>query len=301
MEFGGAGVRGIKVEKIPFDQKEMNIDVDGLFKSIKEKKPSLVLLGGSVILFPQPVKEAREAVNEFGGYLGYDASHVLGLIAGGQFQDPVGDGADIVPSSTHKTFPGPQGGIILCKKSLSKRVDLAMFPGLTSNHHLHRLAGLAIALAEMEKYGQEYAKQMVKNAKALAEELYSMGFSVLCEHKGFTESHQVLMDVSKLGGGSSVSKLLERANIICNKNLLPWDKIGKADNPSGVRLGTSEVTRLGLKEREMRQVADYIKKVIIDKKKPEQVALEVKDFIKNFNVIKYTFTSSDEAYKYLSL
>lgn len=206
-----------------------------------------------------------------------------------------------MPSSTHKTFPGPQGGIILCERELGTRVDKAVFPGLTSNHHLHRLAGLAIALAEMERFGKEYAAQIVRNAKALAEALSSLGFDVLCGHKGFTKSHQVLVDVTKLGGGHRVSGLLEQANIICNKNLLPWDDLSRVDTPSGIRLGVQEVTRLGLKESGMRQVAEFMKQTALDGKDAQVVAGEVSEFIGGFSTVKYAFNSRIKAYEYIKI
>ncbi len=301
MEFGGAGVRGLKVKPLPFDTEEMNIDIDAAVKGIAKTKPQLVLLGGSVILFPQPTKEVGAAVAEYGGCLGYDAAHVLGLIAGGEFQDPLAEGAHIVPSSTHKTFPGPQGGIILCVRELGRRVDKAVFPGLTSNHHLHRLAGLAIALAEMERFGKEYTVQTVRNAKALAEALSALGFDVVCGHKGFTKSHQVLVDVARLGGGHRVSGLLEQANIICNKNLLPWDELSRVDAPSGIRLGVQEVTRLGLKKADMRQVAEFMKQTAIDGRDPKVVAGEVGEFIGGFSTVKYAFSSRVKAYEYIKI
>jgi glycine hydroxymethyltransferase len=298
MEFGGAGVRGLKVESLPFNPEEMNVDLDATIRKIREVKPTLIFLGGSVILFPVPIKEIKEASEEAGSSLVYDASHVLGLIAGKQFQDPIGEGVDVLTSSTHKTFPGPQGGIICCKKSLAEESDKAVFPGLVSNHHLHHIAALAIALLEMEKFGVEYAKQTIKNAKALAENLYNQGFDVICADKGFTESHQVLVDVSKFGGGAKTADLLEKANIICNKNLIPKDNLKNAENPSGIRLGTAEITRLGLKEKDMENVATYIRKAIIDRVDPLKVAKEVKKFMKKFSTIKYCFQKRSQAYKY---
>ena len=301
MDFGGAGIRNLKVLGLPFNPEEMNIDVDAAVKKIFEIKPKIVFLGGSVILFPQPIKEIKMAVKEVKGYVAYDGSHVLGLIAGGQFQDPLGEGADILSSSTHKTFPGPQGGIICCRKDLAEKMDKAIFPGLVSNHHLHHIAGLTIALLEMEKFGVEYAKQTIKNAKALAENLYNYGFDVVCANKGFTESHQVLINVSKFGGGKPVANLLEKANIICNKNLLPRDKPKSAENPSGIRLGTPEITRLGMKEREMEQIATFIKQTIIDREKPEVIAKKVKNFTRKFLTLKYCFQKGKKAYEYFSL
>jgi len=298
MAFGGAGVRGLKVTYLPFDAVEMNIDLDATAKKIRAIKPNLIILGGSIILFPPPVKEIRVLADGCGAYLAYDAAHVLGLIAGGQFQDPLREGVHVISSSTHKTFPGPQGGIILCGKEFAKRVDQAILPGLQSNHHLHHVAGLAIALLEMLQFGKEYASQIIKNAKALAESLNNYGFKVLGEHKGFTESHQVLIDVKAQGGGDPVARLLEQANIICNKNLLPGDSLRNTKNPTGVRLGTAELTRLGLKESEMQQVATFFKQIALDGKNPKQVTEEVKAFMRNFSTVHYSFTKG-EAYRYM--
>jgi len=121
--------------------------------------------------------------------------------------------------------------VILCKNKHKKRIDNAAFPGLMSNHHLHHVAGFALALAEMKEYGSAYAGQTVKNAKALAGSLSELGFKVLCENKGFTESHQVVADVSDIGGGTKVAEAFEKANIIINKNLLPWTRWRRPQTP----------------------------------------------------------------------
>jgi len=206
-------------------------------RAIRETKPKLILLGASLFLFPHPIQEMLVAADEVDATLVYDASHVLGLIAGNKFQDPLREGADVVTSSTHKTFPGPQGALILCKEALSDRIDRAVFPGTVSNHHLHHIAGLAVTLQEMIHFGEAYAAQIQSNAKALAQALYDAGFNVLCEHKGFTESHQIAIDVRDLGGGDRVAKRLEEAYIITNKNMLPFDN--EPDKPSGIRLGVN--------------------------------------------------------------
>ena len=302
MEFGGAGVRGLKVDYLPFDSEEMTVDIDEALRKVERQKPKIVMLGASVILFPQPVRELAEKAEEVGFYLAYDAAHILGLIAGGVFQDPLGEGADVVAASTHKTFPGPQGGILLSnREDLAEAFDRALFPGLTSNHHLHRVMGLAIALLEMSKFGKAYAQSMVRNAKALAEALHEKGFKVLCEHKGFTESHQVLVDVSQLGGGGRAAEKLQKANIICNRNLLPWDRLDRAkENPSGIRLGTPEVTRLGMGPKEMEQIAEFMKMVLIDGRSERAVAREVSRFSAKYMRLKYCL-GAKEAYKYFRL
>jgi len=290
-----AGIRGLKVSPHPFDQQRLNIDPEAMKRDILEKKPKIVLLGGSLFLFPHPVEDAREAADEVGAQVMYDGAHVLGLIGGGKFQDPLAEGADLLVGSTHKTLPGPQGGIILCTDELKDIIDEAVFPGVVSNHHLHHLAALGIALAEMLEFGQDYADQIVRNAKALAQNLHELGFNVLCEDLGFTESHQVAIDVSNLGKAAEMAKTLEANNIILNKNLLPWDDVNQSDNPSGIRVGTQELTRRGLKESHMTEVAEFIKKVVVDGK---EVKSEVVDFISPYNTVNYAFRG-DRAYDYV--
>lgn len=290
-----AGIRGLKTIPHPFDENMMNIDSDAMKKEILEKKPKIVLLGGSVFLFPHPVSEAREAADEVGAKVMYDGAHVLGLIAGGCFQDPLKEGADLLVGSTHKTFPGPQGGIILCKEDIGDKIDEAVFPGVVSNHHLHHLAALGISTAEMLEFGADYAAQIIKNAQALAQNLHELGFKVLCEDQGFTESHQVVMDVSNLGKAAEFAKELETNNIILNKNLLPWDDVNRSDDPSGIRIGAQEITRRGLKESQMSEVAEYIKMVMMDNK---NVAEDVSQFMNQFTNVHYSFQETP-AYDYI--
>ena len=292
-----AGVVELEDVAYPFDQKEMNIDVDKAKKHVLKEKPKIMIFGGSLFLFPHPLEEMRSVADEVGAYMVYDGAHVAGLIAGNEFQDPFAEGVDVFTSSTHKTFPGPQGGLILCREKIANRIDNAAFPGLMSNHHLHHVTGLAIALAEMKEFGREYAKQMVKNAKALAEALYTLGFKVLCEHKGFTESHQVIVDVSGIGGGQEIAEDFEEANMIINKNLLPGDTLKQTSNPSGIRIGIPELTRLGMKTGEMKEVAEFMKRVAIDKESPEKVRKDIIEFKKDFNKVCYSFDSDVGAYE----
>jgi glycine hydroxymethyltransferase len=296
-KYSAAGIRGLKIYTHPYDNSKMNIDTDKMLKEIRRLKPDIVMFGASLFLFPHPVKEAREVCDEVGASIVYDAAHVLGLIAGGQFQDPLKEGADIVTASTHKTFPGPQGGIMLCNEKWAKEVDDAVFPGTVSNFHLHHKAGLAIALAEMKQFGHAYAEQTVKNAQALGSYLDEIGFNVMCKDLGYTMSHQVAVDVSKIGGGSVIAQNMERANIIANKNLFPWDNVNGTDNPSGIRLGTQELTRLGMKEREMKEVARLIKRVAIDREEPEKVKRDVVHLKSQYQTVQYCF-DGDGAYEF---
>ena len=327
-EYSVPAIRNLKLERLPFDPAEMNIDADKMARKIKEQKPALILLGCSLFLFPHPVREAREAVEEAADEVGttvvYDASHVLGLVAGKRFQDPLREGAEVVTSSTHKTFPGPQGAVILCNSKgkvgktgeageageagevgevgeageaglrLKDKIDRAVFPGTVSNHHLHHVAGLAVALVEMKHFGEAYAAQTVANAKALAQALHEAGFEVLCEHKGFTESHQVAVDVRGLGGGGrggsggdAVAKKLERAGIIANKNMLPCDKM--PEKPSGVRFGVQELTRLGMQESEMLEIAALVRGALVEGRDENKIREEVRELRKGFQEVLFCF------------
>lgn len=293
--YGTLGALGIEQIEMPFNLEEWNIDIDGAVKLIEEVKPKLVILGGSLYIFPHPVKEIAEAVHSVGAKLMYDAAHVLGLITGKVWENPLKQGADILTSSTHKTFPGPQGGLIATvTKDDYKKIGKVVFPMFVSNHHLHRLAALAVTGIEMKLYGREYAEQIVRNAKAFAQALAENGFKVIAENKGYTESHQVIIDVKEYGGGAKNAELLEKANIIVNKNLLPWDKPEDIKNPSGIRLGVQEVTRWGMKEEEMRIIAELMKKVVIDKKDPADVKKEVIEFRKNYLEVQYAIKISPE-------
>ena len=307
--FGTAGlVHGLNIEHYPFSKEEMTIDVDATKKKIQEmarsgKLPKLGMFGGSLFLFPHPVKELSDFMHENGIYINYDGAHVAGLIAGGEFQDPLSEGADSVTMSSHKTLWGPQGGIIISLEKHAEAIKKAVFPGNTSSHHLHHVAGKAIALAESLQFGKDYAKQVIKNARALAEELVGFGFGVLGEKRGYTASHQIAVDVSKFGDGGTIEKDLERANIILNRQLLPGDiKAGRHYmHPSGVRIGVPETTRLGMKEDEMRDIAGFIKRVVVDKQDPLIVAKDVADFRKEFQQVHYAFDNTLGAYEYISL
>ena len=307
--WGTAGrVRGLKIQNFVFDEKEMNIDIDASKKKIEKlekegKHIKLYQLGASVFLFPHPVKEIKEIAQEYGSFLNYDGAHVSGLIAGKKFQSPLKEGADSMTFSTHKTLPGPQHGVVLSWNKFAEYIKKAAFPGTTSNHHLHNVAALGIALAEMEKFGEEYTSQILKNAKQLAQSLHELGFNVVAEHKGFTESHTILVDISKIRNGMDIEKSLEQANIIINRNLLPWDIREGRDyvHPGGIRLGVSEMTHIGMKESEMKQIAQLIKKVVIDKREPEKIAQEVSEFRKDYQEVHYCFESGQKAYRYIKL
>ena len=288
-----------------YDVDEFNIDPDKSAYVIRAAKPGIVTFGGSLFLFPHPVKELRAVCEEVGAYVAYDASHVLGLIAGGEFQDPLREGADFITSSTHKTFPGPQGGVIMgsstspALEKAVKKIQFAIFPLSTSSTHLGRLPALSIAALEMKRFGAELAKQTVKNAQTAGQHLYENGVNVLAEKKGFTKSHQIAVDIRSFGGGKKIAQDLEDANIILNKNLLPYDDQSSKDDPSGLRIGFQDVTRRGFREGDIKHLCDLMLDVIKGKRKPTEVKEDVLSFKKEFNQVKYGFQNVEEALTYI--
>ena len=305
-KWGAAGVRGINLVSYPFNDKEMNIDVDGAVKLIKKVKPKLALNGRSVFLFPSPIKEIADAAHDVGAYLIYDAAHVLGLIGGKQFQDPLREGADVMSGSTHKTLPGPQGGLIVSDhkgdtdedKSFLRKLGFGVFPGVTSSYHLHHVAAKAISFAEHLEFGETYAKQTIKNAQSFAQSLHERDFNVFGEKLGFTRSHQILLAIGP-GKGKEASKKLEKAGIITNMNTIPGDT--DPLNPSGLRLGTPELTRIGLKEKEMDDVAGFYERVLLKNEDPKKIKADVKEFRKDFQELHYCFKEGFRGYDYHKL
>ena len=306
---GTAGlVHGLDIEFFAFDSEEMNLDVDKTKAKVEDlssqgKLPKIAMFGGSVFLFPHPVKELADFLKGYDIHINYDAAHVAGLIAGGEFQDPLREGVDTMTMSTHKTLFGPQGGLVLAFEKNAEVIKKATFPGLTSSHHIHHMAAKAVTFAEALEFGKDFAAQTIKNAKALAEELNNLGFKVLGEKKGFTQSHQAVVNVLDYGDGGKIEADLEKANIIVNRQLIPGDLKAKRHymHPGGIRLGSSEVTRLGMKESDMQQIASLIKNVVIDNKDAKEVASDVLELRKNFQKTQYCFDNKLGAYEYVKL
>ncbi len=271
---GLAGLLGLKPLALPFSKKSMNIDVEKAKETIRNEKPKVVVFGASFITFPHPVKELADAARESGSYIGFDGSHVLGLIAGKKFQDPLREGAQVLMGSTHKSFFGPQGGIILAEKELGETIKENIYPRFVDNAHWNRIAALTLALAEMKSFGMAYADQVIRNSKALAKALYDYGFPVACPKMGFTQSHQVILNYGDYDKSRRIAEKLQRANIIVD---------------CAIRIGTCEVTRRGMKEEEMLKIAELIKNAVSNMEKPEHVKEEVAKLCMEFNKIEYCF------------
>ncbi|HID80023.1 MAG TPA: serine hydroxymethyltransferase, partial [Aquificales bacterium] len=235
------------------------IDYDQVYKLAKEHKPKIIVAGASA--YPRVIDWAKfkEIAEEVGAYLMVDMAHYAGLIAGGVYPNPV-PYADVVTSTTHKTLRGPRSGFILSKAELAKKIDKAVFPGVQGGPLMHIIAAKAIAFKEaMSEEFKAYAKRVVENARALADELLKLGYKLVT---GGTDSHMVLIDLRPQGlTGKQVEEALEKAGITVNKNAVPNDPLPPTKT-SGIRLGTSALTTRGLKEDDMRQIARWIDRVI---------------------------------------
>jgi glycine hydroxymethyltransferase len=260
----------------PLTADRYHMDAQGATELIDRVRPQLVVLGKSLFLFPEPLAALAPICRERKIPILFDGAHVLGLIAGGQFQDPLREGATYLTGSTHKTFPGPQRGVILANIEPGEEestywgpADRGVFPGSSSNHHLHSLAGLLVATREMKQHGREYTRQTVANAQALGRALSDQRILVEAKDFGFTKSHQIAVNVSQFGGGVEVAKRLETQDVIVNYNMLPGDQDPR--NPSGLRIGVQEMTRFGMREPEMGELAALIADAI--RGKPAQEAV----------------------------
>ena len=267
--------RLLKLENLyfPYDAGAVNIKVKASVSVIRSQKPKVVFFGSSFIPFPHPTRQLTDAAS---GICVYDASHVLGLIAGGAFQDPLREGCSLLIGSTHKSLPGPQGGIILSNnEEVFRAVSGKIHPGIVDNVHLNRVAALTVSLLEMMQFGKSYAQAVVKNSQALAKALVASGVRVRGAPFGYTKSHQVLLDydANRL---CLYSAKLEKANII-------------VDN--GGRVGTSELTRLGYGVADMEEIAELICFAVLGKRPVDFVKKRVKSLVKQHQEPKYVLTS----------
>jgi len=257
---------------------------------IEEHRPELIVLGKSMVIYKEPVREIAAMIGSMNPkpFLLYDMAHVLGLI-GPYFQEPFQEGADIVTGSTHKTFFGPQRGVIASNmsegteyKELWETIVRRVFPGSVSNHHLGTLVGLLLAAYEMNAFKSEYQKAVITNAKVFARSLKEQGLMVEGDPKiDHTETHQAIIRVG-YGKGPMMAERLEENNIIVNYQSAPDDEA--FTTASSLRMGVQEMTRFGMKENDFAQLAEYISQVIL---KDRPMAKEVSRFRKRFTEMRY--------------
>lgn len=261
---------------------DQRIDFDEVWKLAKEHRPKILWCGTTAYPRTLEFDKFREIADSVGAKLCADIAHIAGLVVGGAHPSPVGI-ADVVTSTTHKTFRGPRGGMILCKAEHASAIDRAVFPGLQGGPHNHTTAGIAVAAKEAAAPSfKVYAQNVVSNAKVLAEGLLSKGFSLVT---GGTDNHLILVDLTpKNVTGKVAAKALDRAGIESNYNSIPFDP-RKPFDPSGIRIGTPSITSRGMGKDEMLKLADWMDRVVRapdDAAVVERVAAEVKELCAAF-------------------
>ncbi len=257
------------------------LDYRAIRKLAKREKPKLIICGFTA--YPRKIdfKKFREIALDVGSYLMADISHIAGLIVGGVHPSPF-PLADVVMSTTHKSLRGPRGAIIICKRELENKIFPKVFPGLQGGPHEHTICAIGVALKEAMTPGfKKYAQQIVKNTKTLAQELKKYNFNLI---SGGTDNHLILIDLTNKNiTGKKSQEILEKVEIVVNKNAIPYDSRTPYD-PSGIRLGTPALTTRGMKEKEMRKIAFWINKVIIDPESITKIKKEVKKLCQRFPI-----------------
>jgi glycine hydroxymethyltransferase len=266
------------------DKETEMLDYDKILEIAKAEKPKLIIAGASAYSRKIDFAKFREIADEVGAMLLADIAHIAGLVAAGLHPSPI-PYCDVVTSTTHKTLRGPRGGIIMTNdEKLYKKINQSVFPGVQGGPLMHVIAAKAIAFGEaLQKNFIDYQKQVIRNAKILSESLQKLGFRVVSNG---TDNHLLLVDVKKSFGitGAEAEKLLDKINITCNKNTIPFDT-EKPAYGSGIRLGTPAVTTLGLVESDMENIATFIYQAILNKDKEEELKRlknEVISFINKF-------------------
>ena len=262
------------------DRETEMLDYDEILKKAKEEKPKLIIAGYSAYSREIDFDEFRRIADEVGAYLLADISHIAGLIAGKVHKDA--KKADIITTTTHKTLRGPRGAMIMCKEKHAKSIDRAVFPGSQGGPLEHIILAKAVAFGEaLKEEFKEYAKQIIKNSKAMADEMQSFGYRIV---SGGTDNHLFLVDLSSKGiNGKIAQQMLEEAGIIVNMNGIPFDK-NPPFKPSGIRIGTPAITSRGLKESEVKEIAKLIEDVLSKRREANKIKEDVKELCRDFPI-----------------
>src|SRR5262245_5315546 len=284
---GAAGLYGIETHPVPHDGARMTIDLDRLRTEAKRLRPKLITVAGSLCLFPYPLREVREIADEIGAYVLYDAAHMSGMIAGGRFQAPLAEGAHMMTMSTYKAFGGPPSGIIVTTEAeLAARLDKIAYPGMTANFDLGKTAALAISVMDLIAHGSAYADQCIRNAQALGRALAAEDLPVHgVEGRGHTESHHLALQAARFGGGQSAAKRLAEVNILLCGIGLPLPPVDGDLN--GIRIGSQEVTRFGMQEDAMPDIARFIARFLLKGEAAETLRRDVIAFRRGYQDLHF--------------
>lgn len=279
---GCAGLYGLVTHAAAVNAKDYTVDVDALRADAHRLKPKLITIGGSLNLFPHPIADIRAIADEVGAIVMFDAAHMSGMIAGKAWQQPLSEGAHVMTMSTYKSLGGPPAGLILTNDAeIAQRLDAIAYPGMTANFDAAKSAALAMALLDWKEFGTAYGKAMAATARALAAELMARGIKIHAGERGGTTSHQFAIEVA----GQTSAKLLRQANILSCGIGLPMAAV--QGDLNGLRMGTPEIVRWGMRESDMPQVAQFIADVLSGRRYPQSVAAEVAAFRSQFGKLHF--------------
>ena len=284
---GSAGLYRLNTISAPVDQTGYTIDIDALRKLAHEVKPKLITVGGSLNLFHHPIAQVRAIADEVGAKVLFDAAHLCGMIAGKVWPQPLVEGAHLMTFSTYKSLGGPAGGLIVTNDDeIAQKLDAIAYPGLTANFDAAKTAALGITLQDWKSVGRDYAQMMVKTSQALAQHLQNLGVNIFASDKGFTTSHQFAILAAPYGGGQTAARRMGEAGLLACGIGLPIEQV--EGDLNGLRIGTPELVRIGMKVEHMQDLAGFIARSLDTNVDPKSIQREVTEWRKQFSGVHYT-------------
>lgn len=282
---GCAGLYGLVTHPAPVDADGYSVDLAGLADLAERVRPKIITIGGSLNLFPHPVREVRAIADAVGAKVLFDAAHQCGIIAGGIWANPLAEGAHLMTMSTYKSLGGPAGGLIVTNDAaIAEALDHIAFPGMTANFDAAKSAALAISLLDWRDHGRAYGRAMVDLAQALASELSALGLPIFAAGRGATQSHQFAVEAAGFGGGQAASKTLRRAGFLACGIGLPIDPV--AGDLNGLRIGTPELVRRGVTPADAPLMAALIAEALRGND-PDGLVPRVADWRRGFSGLHY--------------
>ena len=284
---GSAGLYRLNTISAPVDKTGYTIDIDALRTLAHEVKPKLITVGGSLNLFHHPIAQVRAIADEVGAKVLFDAAHLCGMIAGKVWPQPLVEGAHLMTFSTYKSLGGPAGGLIVTNDDeIAQRLDAIAYPGLTANFDAAKTAALGITLQDWKSVGRDYAQMMVKTSQALAQHLQNLGVNIFAADKGFTTSHQFAILAAPYGGGQIAARRMGEAGLLACGIGLPIEQV--EGDLNGLRIGTPEIVRIGMKVEDMKDLAGFIARSLDTNVEPKSIQREITEWRKQFSGVHYT-------------
>jgi glycine hydroxymethyltransferase len=284
---GSAGLYRLNTISAPVDSTGYTIDIDALRKLAHEVKPKLITVGGSLNLFHHPIAQVRAIADEVGAKVLFDAAHLCGMIAGKVWPQPLAEGAHLMTFSTYKSLGGPAGGLIVTNDdAIAQKLDAIAYPGLTANFDAAKTAALGITLQDWKSVGRDYAQMMVKTSQALAQHLQNLGVQIFAADKGFTSSHQFAILAAPYGGGQKAARRMGDAGLLACGIGLPIEQV--AGDLNGLRIGTPEIVRIGMKVEHMQDLAGFIAQSLSPSSDVTAIKKAVTEWRKQFSGVHYT-------------